>query len=118
MVNVKSSVRDKLQNSPIWDRLGGDLIFLSLPALLDYILGRRDWAGADAPQPQQPQQQQQQQPSLAAAAVASAMAAKDKPGAEASSGDGAGSSNPGQSLDPMALKALDSLYGEYVDWQI
>lgn len=43
----KSNVRDKLRDSPIWERLGGDLLFLSLPALLDHLCGRGKWCGAD-----------------------------------------------------------------------
>lgn len=45
VVNVKSTVRDRLKKSPLWDRVGGELCFLSLPALLDHLVGDRYWAG-------------------------------------------------------------------------
>ncbi len=45
--NVKSGVRDRLAKSPIWARLGGDLLFLSLPALLDHLVGRGQWGGGE-----------------------------------------------------------------------
>ena len=45
IVNVKSTVRDRLKKAPIWDRVGGELCYMSLPALLDYLVGHRNWAG-------------------------------------------------------------------------
>lgn len=45
IVNVKSTVRDRLKKAPIWDRVGGELCYMSLPALLDHLVGHRDWAG-------------------------------------------------------------------------
>lgn len=44
ITNVKSRCRDVLR-STIWERVGGDLCFLSLPALLDHLVGNRHWAG-------------------------------------------------------------------------
>ena len=45
IVNVKSTVRDRLKKAPIWDRVGGELCYMSLPALLDHLVGHLDWAG-------------------------------------------------------------------------
>jgi len=45
IVNVKSTARDRLKNAPIWDRVGGELCYMSLPALLDHLVGHRNWAG-------------------------------------------------------------------------
>lgn len=45
IVNVKSTVRDRLKKAPIWDRVGGELCYMSLPALLDHLVGHRNWAG-------------------------------------------------------------------------
>ena len=38
MVNVKSNVRDKIKITKLFDKVGGDLIFLSLPTLLNHAI--------------------------------------------------------------------------------
>lgn len=45
--NVKSVVRDKLAGTPIWERLGGELLYLSLSAMLDHLVGRGKWGGEE-----------------------------------------------------------------------
>lgn len=60
--NVKSVVRDKLAGTPIWERLGGELLYLSLSALLDHLVGRGKWGGEEGASKARPSGVPEQQP--------------------------------------------------------
>ncbi len=111
IVNVKSSVRDKISNTSLWERVGGDLSFLALSALIDHLVGNENWAGEPDDTEEEEEEEEEEEDDRNLSGIVSRSVSR-------SGSSVRGTTSGGEPVAPMELVLDLSRNSSYADWVI